>query len=145
MDVGNLISGSSACSKSSLNIWKFSVQVLLKTSLKKFQYYSASVWDECNFAVVWMTEDEMVGWRHRLDGHVFEQAPGVGDGQGSLACFSPWGCKESATELNWTWTFFDIAFLWDWNENWPFPVLWPLLSFPNLLAYLVQLFHCIIF
>ena len=33
------------------------------------------------------------------------------------------------------WTFFDIAFLWDWNENWPFPVLWPLLSFPNLLAY----------
>ena len=33
------------------------------------------------------------------------------------------------------WTFFGIAFLWDWNENWPFPVLWPLLSFPNLLAY----------
>ena len=36
------------------------------------------------------------------------------------------------------WTFFDLAFLWDWNENWPFPVLWPLLSFPNLLAYRVQ-------
>ena len=36
------------------------------------------------------------------------------------------------------WTFFGIAFLWDWNENWPFPVLWPLLSFPNLLAYWVQ-------
>ena len=35
------------------------------------------------------------------------------------------------------WTFFGIAFLWDWNENWPFPVLWPLLSFPNLLAYRV--------
>ena len=34
------------------------------------------------------------------------------------------------------WAFFGIAFLWDWNENWPFPVLWPLLSFPNLLAYL---------
>ena len=33
------------------------------------------------------------------------------------------------------WAFFGIAFLWDWNENWPFPVLWPLLSFPNLLAY----------
>ena len=41
-----------------------------------------------------MTEDEMVGWHHRLDGHEFEQAPGVGDGQGSLACCSPWGCKE---------------------------------------------------
>ena len=36
------------------------------------------------------------------------------------------------------WTFFGIALLWDWNENWPFPVLWPLLSFPNLLAYWVQ-------
>ena len=35
------------------------------------------------------------------------------------------------------WAFFGIAFLWDWNENWPFPVLWPLLSFPNLLAYWV--------
>ena len=33
------------------------------------------------------------------------------------------------------WAFFGVAFLWDWNENWPFPVLWPLLSFPNLLAY----------
>ena len=60
-----------------------------------------------------MTEDEMVGWHHRLDGYEFEQAPGVGwhhrldgheferalgvgDGQGGLACCSPWGCKESA-------------------------------------------------
>ena len=43
------------------------------------------------------------------------------------------------------WTFFGIAFLWDWNENWPFPVLWPLLSFRNLLTYLVQCFHSIIF
>ena len=42
-----------------------------------------------------MTEDEMVGWHHRLNGHEFEQALGVGDGQGSLACFSPWGYKES--------------------------------------------------
>ena len=49
-----------------------------------------------------MTEDEMVGWHHWLDGHEFEQAPGV-DGQGSLACFSPWGRKESDTteQLNW--------------------------------------------
>ena len=43
------------------------------------------------------------------------------------------------------WAFFGIAFLWDWNENWPFPVLWPLLSFPDLLAYWVQHFHSIIF
>ena len=51
-----------------------------------------------------MTEDEMVGWHHRLNGHEFEQAPGVGDGQGSLVCYSPWGCIESdLTELlNWT-------------------------------------------
>ena len=41
-----------------------------------------------------MTEDEMVGWHHRHNGHEFEQAPGVGDGQGSLVCCSPWGSKE---------------------------------------------------
>ena len=51
-----------------------------------------------------MTEDEMVGWYHQLDGHEFEQTPGVGDGQGSLTCYSPWGRKESDTtkRLNWT-------------------------------------------
>ena len=43
------------------------------------------------------TEDEMVGWHPRLDGHEFEQALGIGDGQGSLACCSPWGLKESDT------------------------------------------------
>ena len=42
-----------------------------------------------------MTEDEMVGWHHQLNRHVFEQALGVGDGQGGLACCSPWGSKES--------------------------------------------------
>ena len=42
-----------------------------------------------------MTEDEIVGWLHRLNGDEFEQAPGVGDGQEGLACCSPWGCKES--------------------------------------------------
>ena len=41
-----------------------------------------------------MTEDEMVGWHHQLDGPKSEQAPGVGDGQGGLACCSSWGCKE---------------------------------------------------
>ena len=43
------------------------------------------------------TEDEMVGWHHRLNGHEFEQAPGDGEGQGSLACCSPWGHKEMDT------------------------------------------------
>ena len=72
-------------SKSSLNIWKFTVHVLSKPGLENFEYYFISMWDECNCAVVW-----------------------------ALFC---------------------IALLWDWNENWPFPGLWPLLSFPNLLTY----------
>ena len=95
VDVGNLISGFSALSKFTLNIWKFTVHVLLKPGLKNFEHYFTSMWDECNCAVVW--------------------------------------------------AFFGIALLWDWNENWPFPILWPLLSFPNLLAYWVQHFHSIIF
>ena len=73
-DAGNLISGSSAFSKSSLNNWKFTVHILLKSGLENFEHYFACVWDECNCAIVW--------------------------------------------------AFFGIAFLWDWNENWPFPVLW---------------------
>ena len=58
-----------------------------------------------------MTEDEMDGWHHRLDGHEFEQVPGVGDGQGSLAWCSPWGRKESdkTQRLNWT----DV-----WQKQW---------------------------
>ena len=75
-NVGNLISGSSAFSTSSL---KFTVHVLLKHGLENFEHYFTSVWDECNSAVVW--------------------------------------------------AFFGIAFLWDWNENWPLPILWPLLIF----------------
>ena len=93
--VSNLISGSSAFSKSSLYIWKFSVQILLKPSLEDFEHDLASMQDECNCVVVW--------------------------------------------------TLFGIAFLCDWNENWPFTVLWPLLSFPNFLAYWVQYLNSIIF
>ena len=66
-----------------------------------------------------MTEDEMVGWHHWFNGHEFVQALGVGDGQGSLACCSPWGYKELDTTewLNWTdWCIHVIyilfAFLW---------------------------------
>ena len=93
-DVGNLISGPSAFSKTSLNTWKFTVHILLKPGLENFEHYFTSVWDECNCAVVW--------------------------------------------------AFFGIAFLWNWNENWPFPALWPRLSFPNVLAYWVQHFYSII-
>ena len=60
-----------------------------------------------------MTEDEMVGWHRWLYGHEFEQAPGVGNGQGSLACCSPWGRKESDTteQLNWRhWYFVLICY-----------------------------------
>ena len=89
-DVGHLISGSSAFSRTCLNIWKFMVHILLKPGLESIEHYFTSVWDGCNCAVVW--------------------------------------------------AFFAIAFLWDGNENWPFPVLRPLLSFPNLLAYWVSAF-----
>ena len=95
VDVGNLISGSSAFSKTSLNIWKFTVHILLKPNLENFEHYFTSVWDDCNCVVVW--------------------------------------------------AFLGNAFLWDGNENWPFTVLWPLLSFPNLLAYWLQHFHSIFF
>ena len=59
------------------------------------------------------TEDEMVGWHHRLNGPEFGWTPGVGDGQGGLACCSSWGCKESDTteQLNWT------ALKDDWIET----------------------------
>ena len=52
VDVGNLICGSSVFSKSSLNIWKFTVHVLLKPGLEHFEHYSASVFDECNCVIV---------------------------------------------------------------------------------------------
>ena len=94
-DVDNFISGSSAFSKTSLNILKFTVHVLLKPGLENFEHFFTSVCDKSNYTVVS--------------------------------------------------TFFDIAFLWNWNENGLFPAPWPLLCFPDLLAYLVQHFHRIIF
>ena len=58
-----------------------------------------------------MTEDEMAGWHHRLDGREFERTPGVGDGQGGLACCNSWGHKESDTteQLNMDPDFLDVA------------------------------------
>ena len=68
-----------------------------------------------------MTEDEMVGWHHWLDGHEFEQAPGVGDGQGNLTCYSPWGRKETRlskwTELNWTGQIIPLQGCYTWDQQ----------------------------
>jgi len=61
-DVGNLISGSSAFSKSSLNTWKFTVRVLLKPGLENFEHYFVSIWDECNCAVVWTSFGIAILW-----------------------------------------------------------------------------------
>ena len=78
-----------------------------------------------------MTEDEMVGWHHWLEGHELEQAPGVGDGQGSLACCSPWGRKK--TWLS-DWTELKMFF---WNSlafsmlQWMLAI-WSLVSLPFL-------------
>ena len=73
-----------------------------------------------------MTEDEMVGWYHWHDEYEFEQAPRVGDGQGSLECCSPWSCKEldmtewwNWTELNWTELNWTACCLWRWARLWP--------------------------
>ena len=64
-----------------------------------------------------MTEDEMVGWHHWLNEHGFGWTPGVGDGQGGLACCGSWGCKESnmAEWLNWTKCSLLLSF-WFWNH-----------------------------
>ena len=64
-----------------------------------------------------MTEDEMVGWHHWLNGHEFEQAPGIGDGQGSLACCSPWGHKESDTTERLNWTELKHKFCMHWETK----------------------------
>ena len=74
----------------------------------KLQYFGHLMWrtdslEDCDAGKDWRqeekgtTEDKVVGWNHQLNGHEFEQAPGVGDGQGSLACCRPWGGKEMNT------------------------------------------------
>ena len=61
------------------------------------------------------TEDEMVRWHHRHDGHEFESTPGVGDGQGGLACCSPWGHKESDTTEWLTHIHTQSYYVWGWS------------------------------
>ena len=65
-----------------------------------------------------MTEDEMVGWHHWLNGHEFEQALGVGDGQGSLVCCSPWGHKESDRTEELNWNELNIHYINIWSNIW---------------------------
>ena len=65
-----------------------------------------------------LTEDEMAGWQHWLNGHEFEQAPGVGDRQGGLVCCSPWGCKKSDMTERLNWTKLQMVILFIWYEPW---------------------------
>ena len=72
-----------------------------------------------------MTEDEMIEWHHRLNGHELEWTPEVGDGQGSLVCCSPWSLKESDITEQMNWTYFTIGYItltvlqnvWLWIAN----------------------------
>ena len=73
-----------------------------------------------------MTEDEMVGWHHQLGGHEFEWTPGVGDGQGGLACCSPWGCKQLDTTEQLNWHFY---FSWVNPLDWSGWVIWKMFNF----------------
>ena len=97
LNFGNLLSGFSTffLNPAQISGSSWSMYLLLKPSLENFEHYVASMWGECDSAVIW--------------------------------------------------THFGIAFLWDWNKNWPFPVLWPLLSFPLLLSRWVQHFQSIMF
>ena len=82
------------------------------------------------------TEDEMVGSHHWLNGYEFEQAPGVSDGQGSLACWSPWSCQELATteRVNWTEKVIIICF----PQSFPF---WKILNEYNVMSQLSRGSH----
>ena len=79
--------------------------LMLKLKLQYFGHlmWRALIWKDTDSGKDWgqeekgVTEDEMVGWHHQLDGHGSEWTPGVGDGQGGLACCSSWGCTESNT------------------------------------------------
>ena len=71
------------------------------------------------------TEDEMVGWHHRLNGHEFEWTPGVGDGQGGLACCNSWGRKESDTTERLNWTELTENHCWCCVQPWNWKTLAP--------------------
>ena len=152
VDVGNLISGSSAFSKTSLNIWKFTVYVLLKPGLENFEHYFTSVWSEvaqsCPTLCDPMDYSLPGSSVHGIFQAIVLEWIAISFSRGSsrprnwtpVSCIvdrhsTVWATGKSQTSV-WdegncvvVWAFFDIAFLWDWNENWPFPVLWPLLSF----------------
>ena len=167
-DVGNLISGSSAFSKTSLNIWNFTVHVLLRPGLENFEHDFTRVWKVKvklkSLSPVWLfvtpwtvaSQTSPLMWfsmQEYQSGLLFPPPgdlpyPGIKPASPALQedtlTSEPLGSMWDECDCGVGWTFFGIAFLWDWNENWPIPVLWPLLNFPNLLAYWVQHFHSII-
>ena len=90
-------------------------RLMLKLRLQYFGYLMRTdslektwCWERLKSGEKGTTEDEMVGWHHWLDGHEFEQGLGVGDGQGSLACCSPWGHKESGMTVRLNWLIKDM-------------------------------------
>ena len=95
---------SQSWSKSTLNThwkdwsWRWSSNTLA-TWCEELSHWKRPWWRQEEKG---MTEDEMVGWHHWLDGHKFEQVLGVGDGEGGLVCCSPWGYKESDRVSDWT-------------------------------------------
>ena len=89
----------------SLECWSWSSSTLATWCEELTHWKRPWCWEKLKAGGEGATEDEMVGWNHRHDGHEFEQAPGVGDGQRSLACYSSWDHRvrhDWVTELNWT-------------------------------------------
>ena len=138
-DVGNLISGSSAFSKSSLNIWKFTVHMLLKPCLENFEHFFTS--GNGNPLQYSCLENLINRGACRLQSMGSQSQTWLSD----FTFFSFFTSVWDECNCVVVWAFFGIAFLWERKENWPFLVPWPLLRLPNLLVYWVQHFHSIIF
>ena len=98
--------------------WSWSSNTLATSCKELTQWKRPRWWGRLKAEGEGTTEDEMVGWHHRLDGHEFEQAPGVGNGQGSLACYSPWGHKESETTERLNWTGETETESWTYRTDW---------------------------
>ena len=106
--------------------------LMRKTDSGKYPDARKDWWQEKGTA-----EDEMVGWHHRLNGHEFKQALGVGDEQGSLACHSPWGTKGQTWLSNWTeLSSFPGTTYWG---NCLFPLLYSCLFCPRLIDHMCEM------
>ena len=150
-NAGNLISGSSALLKLNFYIWKFLVHVILKASLKNFEHNIVSMWNEHNCMAVWTFFAIAFLWdRTSLVDQMVKHLPTMQETQvrslgqkdslekqmaaqsSTLAWKIPWTEKHGGLQsmgsqrVRRDWAT-SLHFLWDWNGNWPFPVLWPLL------------------